>query len=217
MFGAEFQLLVSIPWTELKRLFKYLIFHSEHEKAHCKLIYAYVRLCVFPSLYALYYKSLYPKVCQLLVRAIVFLPFPFAQELYYLVFRTRSAPFIYEAEPGRGTRFRGTLLMFALKLWRVSVPACSAASEERSSLLTLQIRRALLSCTSLGERFLNRTAWLACAFCCELSLNFLILKPAWGLVRKSVPWSGPSSAAVWESFANPAEQCDVLSYGLCQV
>lgn len=104
-----------------------------------------------------------------------------------LVFETRSAPFIYEAEPGRGTRFRDTLLMFALKLWRVSVPACSAASKKRSNVLTLQIRRALLSCTSLGERFLNRVAGLAHAFCCEFSLSFLILKPTWGLVRKSAP------------------------------
>lgn len=62
-----------------------------------------------------------------------------------LVFKTRTAPFINEAEPGGGTRFRDTLLMFVLRLWIVSVPVCSAASEKKSSKLTLEVCRALLS------------------------------------------------------------------------
>ena len=63
-----------------------------------------------------------------------------------LVFKARTAPFINDAEPGGGTRFRDTRQVFALKLWRVSLPSCSAASEKKSSKLTLQVCRALVVC-----------------------------------------------------------------------
>lgn len=85
-------------------------------------------------------------------------------------FKTRIARFINKPELGRGSRFRDALLIFALKLWSVSVFTCSAASEEKSSKLTSQVYRALVSVLLISGRKISQKNSRACS--CLLLCTF---------------------------------------------
>lgn len=86
-------------------------------------------------------------------------------------FKTRIARFINKPELGRGSRFRDALLIFAPKLWSVSVFTCSAASEEKSSKLTSQVYRALVSVLLISGRKIsqNNSRAYSCLLLCTLS------------------------------------------------
>lgn len=124
----------------------------------------YLWACISPSLCAVYYKPLCPKTWSASSQSYHISALSF---VIFLVFKAINVPFISEAEPDRGTGFRDTLLVFALKLRSVSVPSCSVTSEKKSSKLTLQVCRAPSSVICISGRKISRKNSKACS-CLQL-------------------------------------------------
>lgn len=124
-------------------------------------------------LLALYYKPLNPQTlsASYCSNHIFILCFCLWAMRFVWYFKRRIARFINKAELGRGSRFRDALLIFAPKLWSVSVFTCSAASEEKSSKLTSQVYRALVSVLLISGRKISQknSRAYSCLLLCTLS------------------------------------------------
>lgn len=142
----------------------------EHKQARCKLVpHSFVYKPIFVGMYLSQF------MCRILQTFVSQNLVSFSQNYHisalsfviFLVFKAINVPFISEAEPDRGTGFRDTLLVFALKLRSVSVPSCSVTSEKKSSKLTLQVCRAPSSVICISGRKISRKNSKACS-CLQL-------------------------------------------------